>query len=93
MYPQRLKREIWVRAKNGPGRAGPGLTIPIFLTGRAELPKSRPGPARPVPARLGSFAVGRILCRDLCLVLPFLSRTFSSFLRTFFRTATVTDLT
>jgi hypothetical protein len=61
------------RAENGSGgpRAGPGLKIPIFPTGRAgpgraELPKFRPGLARP-----GSFPVGRVVCRGLCLALPF----------------------
>jgi hypothetical protein len=50
------------------GRAGPENSNFPDGPGRArtELPKFRPGPARP-----GPFAVGRVVCRGLCLVLPF----------------------
>jgi hypothetical protein len=52
--------------RTGRAARGPGLTIPIFLTGRAGPSSRNLGPARP-----GSFPVGRVVCRGLCLALPF----------------------
>jgi hypothetical protein len=50
---------LLTRAEIGPGgpRAGPG---------RAGPSSRNLGPARP-----GSFPVGRVVCRGLCLALPF----------------------
>jgi hypothetical protein len=48
---------MYSRAENGPGcsRAGPGLTIPMLLTGRVG-----PGRAPAIQTRPGSFPAGRV---------------------------------
>jgi hypothetical protein len=55
-----------IRAENGPGRPRAGPDNSNFADGRAGPSSRNLGPARP-----GSFPVGRVVCRGLCLVLPF----------------------
>jgi hypothetical protein len=59
-------------AARGPGRAGPENSNFPDGPARAELPNL--GPARP-----GSFPVGRVVCRSLCLVLPFPLSSYENF--------------